>query len=181
MTLTAKHVECAQVCARLEISGQNTKKMARECGVERSNNINWLKSETVSGRESPLPKRFSAWTCPIFRSRTAGIASRSSPGLRTSVRPVRIAPRGVRYRCCQQLISIPIKNGSKRRIPSPPVAKGLYPASEKGLYWDAPRGTMRLTEKHIECAHLCARLEDLGPEHEKNGPRNAGGFVSNNI
>ena len=32
MRLTEKHIECAHVCARLEISGQNTKKMALECG-----------------------------------------------------------------------------------------------------------------------------------------------------
>ena len=31
MRLTEKHIECAHVCARLEISGQNTKKMALEC------------------------------------------------------------------------------------------------------------------------------------------------------
>ena len=48
--------------------------------------------------------------------------------------------------------------------PSPPLAKGLYPASEKDLYLNAPRGTMRLTEKHIECAHLCARLEVGGQD-----------------
>ena len=30
MRLTEKHIECAHVCARLEISGQNTKKMALE-------------------------------------------------------------------------------------------------------------------------------------------------------
>ncbi len=31
MTLTKKTIECAHLCARLEISGQ-TKTMARECG-----------------------------------------------------------------------------------------------------------------------------------------------------
>ena len=32
MTLTEKHIECAEVCARLEISGQNAEVMARKCG-----------------------------------------------------------------------------------------------------------------------------------------------------
>ena len=32
MKFTEKHIEFAHVCARLEISGQNTKKMALECG-----------------------------------------------------------------------------------------------------------------------------------------------------
>ena len=36
MTLTAKHVECAQVCDRLEVAGKDTKEMAKECGVGRS-------------------------------------------------------------------------------------------------------------------------------------------------
>ena len=37
MRLTEKHIECARsVRQGLEISGQNTKKMALECGVTRS-------------------------------------------------------------------------------------------------------------------------------------------------
>ena len=39
MKLTEKHIECAKVCARLEISGQNTKKMARKCGGFVSNDV----------------------------------------------------------------------------------------------------------------------------------------------
>ena len=36
-------------------------------------------------------------------------------------------------------------------------------ASEKGLYLNASReGTITLTEKHIECAEVCARLEITG-------------------
>ena len=36
MTLTEKHIECAHLCARLEIAGQNTKKMAQKWGVTRA-------------------------------------------------------------------------------------------------------------------------------------------------
>ena len=39
MRLTEKHIECAHVCARLEISGQNTKKMALECGCNAFHNL----------------------------------------------------------------------------------------------------------------------------------------------
>ena len=37
MTLTEKTIECAHVCARLEIAGQNTKTMVRKCGGFASN------------------------------------------------------------------------------------------------------------------------------------------------
>ena len=38
-------------------------------------------------------------------------------------------------------------------------------ASEKGLYLNASReGTITLTEKTIECAHLCAKLEIAGQD-----------------
>ena len=45
MKFTDKHIECAKVCARLEISGQNTKEMALECGVALSTFYKWLKNE----------------------------------------------------------------------------------------------------------------------------------------
>ena len=45
MTLTEKHIECAEVCARLEISGQTVSQMALECGVTRSTIYNWLKDD----------------------------------------------------------------------------------------------------------------------------------------
>ena len=46
MTLTEKHIECAEVCARLEITGiRDTKVMAQKCGVSRVTIYNWLKDE----------------------------------------------------------------------------------------------------------------------------------------
>ena len=46
MTLTAKHIECAEVCARLEFSGeQDAKVLAQKCGVSRVTIYNWLKDE----------------------------------------------------------------------------------------------------------------------------------------
>ena len=45
MKFTDKHIECAKVCARLEIAGQNTKEMALECGVALSTFYKWLKNE----------------------------------------------------------------------------------------------------------------------------------------
>ena len=67
--------------------------MARKWGVTRATIFGSLivHLDSSFGRKSPCPGPNSALTCPIFHSRTAGIASRSSPGLRTSVRPVRIA------------------------------------------------------------------------------------------
>ena len=43
MTLTDKHIECAHLCARLEVAGQDTKEMAKECGVTRTTIYNWFK------------------------------------------------------------------------------------------------------------------------------------------
>ena len=43
MKLTEKHIECAGVCARLELAGQGSKTMARECGVSRQTIYNWSK------------------------------------------------------------------------------------------------------------------------------------------
>ena len=43
MTLTAKHIEHANVCARLENAGYDVKEMARECGVSRRTIWNWSK------------------------------------------------------------------------------------------------------------------------------------------
>ena len=45
MKFTDKHIECAKVCARLEISGQSTREMALECGVALSTFYKWLKNE----------------------------------------------------------------------------------------------------------------------------------------
>ena len=43
MTLTDKHIECAHLCARLEVAGiQDTKRMAAECGVARATIYNWF-------------------------------------------------------------------------------------------------------------------------------------------
>ena len=115
MTLTEKTIECAHLCARLEIAGQDTKTMARECGGFRVKRCKTGPKSPSFWPRKPVAKRFSGLICPIFRSRTAGIASRSAPGLRNVAassdrcRAPRIAPRGVRYRCCQQLISIPNK------------------------------------------------------------------------
>ena len=50
MKLTEKHIECAKVCARLEISGQNTKKMARKCGGFVSNDVKLVQNPRVFGR-----------------------------------------------------------------------------------------------------------------------------------
>ena len=71
-----------EVCARLEISGQNTKKMARKCGGFRVKRCKTGPKSPSFWPRKPVAKRFSGLTCPIFRSRTAGIASRSSLGLR---------------------------------------------------------------------------------------------------
>ena len=47
------------VCARLGISGQNTKKMALECGVTRSTIYNWLKEfRPPINRFQLIPKRW---------------------------------------------------------------------------------------------------------------------------
>ena len=36
MALTEKHIECAHLCARLEVGGQDTKVMVQKCGVTRA-------------------------------------------------------------------------------------------------------------------------------------------------
>ena len=74
-----------------EISGQNTKKMALECGGTHSKIYKLAQMMMHFWPRRPGARLNFGLTCPIFRSRTAGIASRSAPGLRTSVRPVRIA------------------------------------------------------------------------------------------
>ena len=52
MTLTAKHIECAHVCARLEVAGiQDTKRMAAKCGVARATIYNWF--QCVPGPKRP--------------------------------------------------------------------------------------------------------------------------------
>ena len=40
MTLTERHIECAHLCARLEVAGQeDTKVMARKWGVTRATDL----------------------------------------------------------------------------------------------------------------------------------------------
>ena len=58
MTLTEKTIECAHLCARLEIAGQDTKTMARECGGFASNDVQLVQNPRVFGRESPLQSGF---------------------------------------------------------------------------------------------------------------------------
>ena len=43
MTLTERHIECAHLCARLEVAGQeDTKVMALKWGVTRATIYNWF-------------------------------------------------------------------------------------------------------------------------------------------
>ena len=57
MTLTEKTIECAHLCARLEIAGQDAKTMARECGGFASNDVKLVQNPRVFGREIPCPGR----------------------------------------------------------------------------------------------------------------------------
>ena len=43
MTLTAKHIEYANVCARLENAGFDGKEMAKQCGSFASNDLELVK------------------------------------------------------------------------------------------------------------------------------------------
>ena len=104
MTLTAKHVECAQVCDRLEVAGKDTKEMAKECGVGRST-INGSPGRPFWPRK-PEPKaafRVDLSDIPLTHRRdrievSAGIANECAASS-DRCRAPRIAPRGVRYRC----------------------------------------------------------------------------------
>ena len=58
MTLTAKHIECAQVCARLEVAGKDTKEMAKECGVGRSTIYKWFARETFLAEKARAKAAF---------------------------------------------------------------------------------------------------------------------------
>ena len=91
MRLTEKHIECAKVCARLEDRGPEHEKNGVGMWWNAFQFLQIGSKMMHFWPRKPVAKRFSGLTCPIFRSRTAGIASRSAPGLRTSVRPVRIA------------------------------------------------------------------------------------------
>ena len=57
MTLTEKTIECAHLCARLEIAGQDTKVMARKWGVTRATIFGSLivHLDSSFGRKSPCP------------------------------------------------------------------------------------------------------------------------------
>ena len=63
MRLTERHIECAHLCARLEVAGQeDTKVMAKECRVTRSTIYNWFKAEdgvAVDRRQDGHPSPFS--------------------------------------------------------------------------------------------------------------------------
>ena len=58
MKFTDKHIECAKVCARLEISGQNTKEMALECGGTHSTFYKWLKNEAFLAEKARCKAEF---------------------------------------------------------------------------------------------------------------------------
>ena len=97
MRLTEKHIECAHVCARLEISGQNTKKKWRWNVVERIPIFtNWLKDEAFLAEKARCKAVFRV-ACPIFRSRhrrdrievSAGIANDEDEKSDTRLRALR--------------------------------------------------------------------------------------------
>ena len=49
MRLTERHIECAHLCARLEVAGQeDTKVMAQKCGVTRATIYNWFKNSSFN-------------------------------------------------------------------------------------------------------------------------------------
>ncbi len=49
MRLTERHIECAHLCARLEVAGQeDTKVMAKECRVTRTTIYNWFKESSFN-------------------------------------------------------------------------------------------------------------------------------------
>ena len=76
MTLTEKTIECAHLCARLEIRGPGRENYGpRVRGGFASNDVKLVKNPRVFGRESPLQSGFTGLLVPIFRSRTAGIAN----------------------------------------------------------------------------------------------------------
>ena len=73
MKFTDKHIECAKVCARLEISGQNTKEMALECGGTHSKIYNWLKQSLHTLNKVKIAVSLS--TSDILASKAAYIRS----------------------------------------------------------------------------------------------------------
>ena len=92
MTLTAKHVECAQVCDRLEVAGCDRKEMAKECGIGVS---------TLYRRA--LPSAFLAEKARAKAGFTRGLVRYSAhapPGSRTggsisrTLNPARVIARG---------------------------------------------------------------------------------------
>ena len=102
MTLTEKTIECAHLCARLEIAGQDTKTMALECGGTRSTIYNWLKDDAFLAEKARCKAEFrvdlSDIPLTLRRDRievSAGIANECAASS-DRCRAPRIAPRGVR-------------------------------------------------------------------------------------
>ena len=105
MTLTAKHVECAQVCDRLEVAGKDTKEMAKECGIGVSTLYRWLSRPAFLAEKARAKAalRVDLSDIPLTHRRdrievSAGIANECAASS-DRCRAPRIAPRGVRYRC----------------------------------------------------------------------------------